>query len=837
MTMTTLIADMALAVTVVLGLGSVAALVLRRGSPALRHAAWRATLAGVWLAPLAVIAAGVLPVQRPEIAVPVPRHAPPILESMHPEFASELSVDAAQPDSGSAAETASGRGRPDHGVNGAAPRAPLPIAAIVLSLWGAGALVALVAFGRDATALRTLLAEGAPTDRPATVEAIAQRLGLARLPKVRRSAEVRVPAVAGWLRPTLVLPAEVREGLRPDEAALIHELAHVQRGDVLALTLARLTAAVWWWHPLAWLMLRGLAATAEEAADDCVLALTGARREYAQMLTDWAERTSVAGAVNCGSRGRALISRVRRVLDERMRPVMGLSGAVRVTMALVTVIAVAAVGTLHVTAAEETAEVRPAQATDADDEAGTGEPEGAAQGKDLPGAGEEPVEFGMIPTMIQILPGAPEEPVEFGRKLDDFETALADRWATRGGGLGLLPETDIVQEGMQSGLWDPTQTASFVFLHMIDPDWSDADGLSFWMHSEEATGAVFSVMLQSDDPETEKLDFFRNLVKVDWTGWRRLDLRRHSFRPIENPRWDNIETIVLSFEGYPHIHVWVDNTVLRLDDMRLLQPAATDEHMVIVDGDTDWGCFAMDGGFSAQVTDPDPHREGGRSALWADTAQTTALRNEAVSSDWSDYAALNMWLHNAKVADPPEEIVVYMRSERPDTDGQDGYWLMIPLNWEGWKLFSWPLDQIFVSRWPAGWDQIETMNLYSSGYGAYPREGTTLRIDSAWLSAEPIEGASTDGIIPPPETLVRPAEPTGAVEPAAGEPEAQQEPEDEEPTVDELVARGVAAKGAGRLAEAGESLREVVETDADHVQAHWVMAWVPVGAQSRRMRP
>ncbi len=71
--MTTLIADVALAVTVVLGLGTVTALVLRRGSPALRHAA---SLVGVWLAPLAVIAAGMLPVQRPEIAVPIPRYQP-----------------------------------------------------------------------------------------------------------------------------------------------------------------------------------------------------------------------------------------------------------------------------------------------------------------------------------------------------------------------------------------------------------------------------------------------------------------------------------------------------------------------------------------------------------------------------------------------------------------------------------------------------------------------------------------------------------------------------------------------------------------------------------------
>ncbi len=301
MTMTTLIADIALAVTVVLGLGSIAALVLRRASPALRHAAWRATLVGVWLAPLAVIAAGTLPVQRPEIAV---AEVAPAVEPAP------------------------------------APREPLPVAAILLSLWGAGALVASLTFARDANALRTLLTEGGPSDRPASVEAIAQRLGLTRLPRVRRSAEVSVPAVAGWLRPTLVLPTDGR----PDEAALIHELAHVQRGDVPALAAARLTAAVWWWHPLAWLLLRGLAATAEEACDDVVLALTGARREYALMLTDWAERATVAGAVNCGSRGRELISRVRRVLDERVRPVVGLSGGARVAVIACALMAVVAAG-------------------------------------------------------------------------------------------------------------------------------------------------------------------------------------------------------------------------------------------------------------------------------------------------------------------------------------------------------------------------------------------------------------------------------------------------------------------------------------------------------------
>ncbi|MEA3403475.1 MAG: tetratricopeptide repeat protein, partial [Armatimonadota bacterium] len=83
--------------------------------------------------------------------------------------------------------------------------------------------------------------------------------------------------------------------------------------------------------------------------------------------------------------------------------------------------------------------------------------------------------------------------------------------------------------------------------------------------------------------------------------------------------------------------------------------------------------------------------------------------------------------------------------------------------------------------------------------------------------AEETEGA------PPEETEAAPAEETE-------EPEAQQgqEAEPEGPTADELVAEGLAAKRAGRLDEAAERLRQALEIDAEHVQAHWVMAWVQV---------
>ncbi|MGC9320431.1 MAG: tetratricopeptide repeat protein [Armatimonadota bacterium] len=55
----------------------------------------------------------------------------------------------------------------------------------------------------------------------------------------------------------------------------------------------------------------------------------------------------------------------------------------------------------------------------------------------------------------------------------------------------------------------------------------------------------------------------------------------------------------------------------------------------------------------------------------------------------------------------------------------------------------------------------------------------------------------------------------------------------EDVTADELVAAGLAAKQAGDLGGAAETLRQALEIDADHVQAHWVMAWVQVELEQK----
>ena len=80
-------------------------------------------------------------------------------------------------------------------------------------------------------------------------------------------------ATWGWRRPAILLPAAAsdwpRERMR---VVLLHELAHVRRGDWVLQMAAEALRCVWWFNPLAWLVRTRLRRESEQAADDVVLA-------------------------------------------------------------------------------------------------------------------------------------------------------------------------------------------------------------------------------------------------------------------------------------------------------------------------------------------------------------------------------------------------------------------------------------------------------------------------------------------------------------------------------------------------------------------------------------
>ena len=104
------------------------------------------------------------------------------------------------------------------------------------------------------------------------------RLGINRRVPLLASDRVSVPIVAGWLRPSIIVPkalaAEANSTLIG--SVLVHELAHVRRADFGWNLVRKLMQIVYWPHPLAWLVGRAIGSVREQACDDlCVYGLGG----------------------------------------------------------------------------------------------------------------------------------------------------------------------------------------------------------------------------------------------------------------------------------------------------------------------------------------------------------------------------------------------------------------------------------------------------------------------------------------------------------------------------------------------------------------------------------
>jgi beta-lactamase regulating signal transducer with metallopeptidase domain len=113
----------------------------------------------------------------------------------------------------------------------------------------------------------------------------ARELGLRRSPRLAVSAEVDSPQVIGLWRPTILLPLEDRLDDEELDMALMHELAHVRRGDLLLGWVPVLARTLFFFHPLVHLAMREYALCREAACDALVVSRgRQAPRTYGRLL-------------------------------------------------------------------------------------------------------------------------------------------------------------------------------------------------------------------------------------------------------------------------------------------------------------------------------------------------------------------------------------------------------------------------------------------------------------------------------------------------------------------------------------------------------------------------
>ena len=137
-------------------------------------------------------------------------------------------------------------------------------------------------------------------DLPAWFEPLlaetAQQLHLGRLPEVVLSRGIPSPAVFGTFRPVLVLPEAAIERLSRTctKHILLHELAHIKRGDLLINSLYTLLQIVYWFNPLVWLLRRRLQHLRELCCDATVASVLRERTpEYRETILESARRLLV----------------------------------------------------------------------------------------------------------------------------------------------------------------------------------------------------------------------------------------------------------------------------------------------------------------------------------------------------------------------------------------------------------------------------------------------------------------------------------------------------------------------------------------------------------------
>jgi HEAT repeat protein/beta-lactamase regulating signal transducer with metallopeptidase domain len=199
------------------------------------------------------------------------------------------------------------------------PRLERAMPALVL-VWLAGVLaLSLRLLGGWAWAARLTTTGVRPAAEAYVTMArdLGARLRLTRPVRLLESTLVQVPAVVGWLRPTLLFPVSLASGLTPQqvEVLLAHELAHVRRYDYAVNLLQSVIETVLFYHPAVWWLSHRIRDEREHCCDDLAVAVTGSPRVYAGALLELEKLRAGDLGLAAAASGGSLVRRIRRLLS------------------------------------------------------------------------------------------------------------------------------------------------------------------------------------------------------------------------------------------------------------------------------------------------------------------------------------------------------------------------------------------------------------------------------------------------------------------------------------------------------------------------------------------
>jgi len=167
--------------------------------------------------------------------------------------------------------------------------------------------------------------------------ALQRKMGLERVIRYCECLRLDAPAVLGWVRPVVLLPAKALTGLSEEQIAMIiaHELAHIRRLDGFVNLFQIGVETLLFYHPAVWWVSQRIRTEREHCCDDEAVAVSGDAVNYARALTlmeEWRTAPSLLMAAN------------RSPLSERVVRLLGLdeaAGRLRVAGMAVAVVGLA----------------------------------------------------------------------------------------------------------------------------------------------------------------------------------------------------------------------------------------------------------------------------------------------------------------------------------------------------------------------------------------------------------------------------------------------------------------------------------------------------------------
>jgi beta-lactamase regulating signal transducer with metallopeptidase domain len=218
-----------------------------------------------------------------------------------------------------------------------------PVLPWLVFVWFAGVVALSLRLASGWLVTRQLGRVGTSSVPDSCREAVARlagRLRISRPVRVLESAVVQVPAVIGWLRPVILLPASALTGLTPLQldALLAHELAHVRRYDYLVNLIQAVIETLLFYHPAVWWVSQQVRDEREHCCDDLAVAVCGDAHFYATALLGM-ERLRVtppAFALAAAGRRGSLMGRIRRLVAPVQTEIFPrwMAGVIAVTLAL-----------------------------------------------------------------------------------------------------------------------------------------------------------------------------------------------------------------------------------------------------------------------------------------------------------------------------------------------------------------------------------------------------------------------------------------------------------------------------------------------------------------------